>query len=171
MTGASHSRRSPPGDLTRRFIGLALLLASVMLPFDRAHADESADLARIIELNEEYAAATRMWRAGEVSRAEMQARQKAVQSEARRIHSSYGRTGSPERREWDRKVAAAKNAHTKAVRQEAKALAPEQRAAERADAQAAAAERRALAEEQAALQARKRAAMWNDIFSEDSGML
>ncbi|MGE0621580.1 MAG: hypothetical protein AB7I04_02070 [Pseudomonadales bacterium] len=129
---------------------IAILLCCNLVTTPPARADEASDLARIIELNDNYAEASKQWRAGEITRAEMQARQKAVQQEARQIHSSYGRVGSPERRDWDSKVQAAKKAHSRELRQAAQAAAAERRAEERAIAQEAAAEQRAIAEAAAA---------------------
>jgi hypothetical protein len=145
----------------RQLITISILLLVTGLPCSIASADETADLARIIELNDAYGEATRRWRNGEITRAEMQAQHKAIQAEARQIHSSYGRVGTYERREWDRKVTAAKNVHAKELRQAADAAKAEQRAAERAEAEAAREESAALAAEEqriSAQQAAERAA-------------
>jgi hypothetical protein len=141
-------------------LSAVLVMAVCTLQPVTSYADETADIARVLELNDAYAEATRAWRAKEITRAEMQARQKAIQSEARKIHSSYGNTGTPERRAWDRKVQEAKTAYTKQKRLDAQAAQAdaaaqerEAREAERAAAAAAAAEQQAIAEQEAAAKA------------------
>ena len=123
--------------LARRF-GCVVLLAALTLLVQSApvSADETSDIARILELNDAYAEASRARRAKEITRQEMQQRHKAIQQESRQINSSYGAAGSLGRVAWDQKVLAAKNAHTTAKRQAAQAAKAETRAAERAIAEA-----------------------------------
>lgn len=151
---------SRPYSSAALVISVALVVVVCMLQPATSYADEADDIARVLELNDAYAEATRAWRAKEISRSEMQARQKAIQAEGRSINSSYGAIGTPERRAWDQKVLQAKNAHTKQKRQDAQAAQAEAaaqereaREAERAAAAAAAAEKQAIAEREAAARA------------------
>lgn len=147
-------------ERTIALVFISALLATLLLLPGSANADEAADLARILELNDAYADASRAWRTKEITRAEMQEIQKAIQAESRQINNSYGSIGSPERRAWDRLVLQAKNARSKQKRQEVQATrnqaVAEQRAAqeaERAAHAAAAAESEAMALQEAETQA------------------
>lgn len=144
-----------------------------------SYADEAADIAQILELNDAYAEATRAWRAKEITRAELRERQQAIQAQSRAIHSRYGSTGSPERRTWDRKVAQAKTAYAKQKRREEKAaraaIAAEERAEKEAERAAATREAEAQAaeelENEARLTAELRTQMREDYIDSQTGWI
>ncbi len=72
-----------------------------------AFADESSDIARIIELTKSHEETVRLKSKGEITPAEFKKRITAIKKEKNKIHKSYGKKRSPQRKVWTKKIKAA----------------------------------------------------------------
>jgi hypothetical protein len=99
---------------TDRFAGywiLCSILATTLFITTASYADDAADIARLIELSEEQKATKAAFRKKTISFEEANKRLHAIDQEKRKINNSHGKSGSKERRAWNKQFKQAKREH------------------------------------------------------------